>query len=154
MSLSRDLLDVAQSLLASRPGTEASARRAVSTACYALFHLLIDEACALWPVPEHRARLARQFDHKRMRDASAEFSRSYLSSTEIVQSTVGGVANAFLSTQQMRHKADYDRTSAITPVDAASAVYEVELAFFEWDRIKDERLAHDFLYALLFKDRS
>jgi len=50
--------------------SEANLRRAVSSAYCALFHLLIRDAVSNWKHAEHHARLARAFDHKRMKDAS------------------------------------------------------------------------------------
>lgn len=44
-------------------------RRAVSTGYYAVFHLLVEEFVGNWPFADQRARLARMFDHRKMRDA-------------------------------------------------------------------------------------
>ncbi len=41
--------------------------RAVSTAYYALFHLLIDEAVGNWSIARQRSTLARTFEHKEMK---------------------------------------------------------------------------------------
>jgi hypothetical protein len=49
---------------------QASLRRAVSTAYYALFHLLISEATSNWKRADQRHALARAFDHGKMRSAS------------------------------------------------------------------------------------
>ena len=52
MSLAQDLLDQADHLVnmdGANP-KQASLRRAVSTAYYALFHLLVDEAVSNWAV--------------------------------------------------------------------------------------------------------
>ena len=49
--------------------TEATVRRALSTAYYTLFHLLIESACNNWPEPQ-RSNIARQFDHRRMKEVS------------------------------------------------------------------------------------
>src|SRR5260370_40895720 len=46
---------------------QASLRRAVSTAYYALFHLLIDEAVSKWAVERQRSILARTFEHSKMK---------------------------------------------------------------------------------------
>src|SRR6266853_1280488 len=72
MAFPDDLLKVAQHLADLHPdGThQASLRRAVSTAYYALFHLLISEATANWSRPELRAILGRCFDHGPMKTAS------------------------------------------------------------------------------------
>jgi hypothetical protein len=89
-----------------------------------------------------------------MRDASNEFSRKYLSSPGVVESTVAVVANSFVRAQESRHEADYDLASTISHVDAASEVYSIELSFLDWEKIRSEALAQDYLYALLFRDKS
>src|SRR5690349_10876481 len=73
MALAEDLLKQAFLLLnkESRNPTQASLRRSVSTAYYALFHLLIQEASANWSRADTRDYLARAFEHKTMKDASA-----------------------------------------------------------------------------------
>jgi len=61
MSFSDQLLEQAYHLL-NKDGdepNEASLRRAVSTAYYSLFHLLIDEAVGNWGFAHQRSRLAR-----------------------------------------------------------------------------------------------
>jgi uncharacterized protein (UPF0332 family) len=55
MSFAQDLLEQAQHLVdwdGANP-KQASLRRAVSTAYYALFHLLIDEAVNHWGIARH-----------------------------------------------------------------------------------------------------
>jgi len=49
---------------------QANLRRSVSTAYYALFHLLISEATLNWARPELRPMLGRLFDHGPMCSAS------------------------------------------------------------------------------------
>jgi hypothetical protein len=69
MSFANDLLEQSYHLAHRDTGTpkQASLRRAVSTACYAIFHLLIDEAVNAWSVERQRGVLARTFDHGRMK---------------------------------------------------------------------------------------
>ena len=62
MSFPEDLLQQAYDLEAKEPSNQASLRRAVSTAYYALFHLLIDECVSKWAVERQRSVLARTFD--------------------------------------------------------------------------------------------
>lgn len=69
--LPEQLIEQAESLIRDLHANEASVRRAVSSAYYALFHLLIRDAIANWRHVDHQARLARMFEHKRMKDASA-----------------------------------------------------------------------------------
>jgi hypothetical protein len=76
MSLASDLLEQAQHLSRRerRRPRQASLRRAISTAYYALFHLLIDDATStLVSRAELRARFARAFDHGDMKNASRAF---------------------------------------------------------------------------------
>jgi hypothetical protein len=59
--------------LAARGGKnpkQSSLRRAVSTAYYALFHLLIADFTANWHVRGERARLGRMFEHRKMSGAT------------------------------------------------------------------------------------
>src|ERR1022692_4150586 len=72
MALHDDLLDQAIQLVHKEPKNpkQASLRRAVSTAYYALFHLLISESVANWGRVNMRASLGRAFDHGTMKDAS------------------------------------------------------------------------------------
>src|SRR5216683_5954604 len=69
MPFADDLLEQSYHL-AHREATnpkQASLRRAVSTAYYALFHLLIDEAVSKWAIERQRSILARTFEHGRMK---------------------------------------------------------------------------------------
>ena len=72
MAYPDDLLDVARQLTALHTENphQASLRRAVSTAYYVLFHLLVSEATANWARPDLRPALGRCFDHGPMRTAS------------------------------------------------------------------------------------
>jgi len=65
MAYSDDLLEQAQHLAQREPKRprQASLRRAVSSAYYALFHLLISETTKNWKRPAERHTLARMFDH-------------------------------------------------------------------------------------------
>jgi hypothetical protein len=72
MAYANELLELAQELANLHPDYphQPSLRRAVSTAYYALFHLLISEATANWQRPELRAILGRVFDHGPMKQAA------------------------------------------------------------------------------------
>jgi len=58
---------------------QASLRRAVSTAYYALFHLLIDEAVGNWGIVRQRSILARTFDHGKMRSVCDDHVKRFYS---------------------------------------------------------------------------
>src|SRR5580704_13418670 len=70
MSFADDLLEQAQHLAHREDGEpkQASLRRAVSTAYYALFHLLIDDAVNQWAIDHQRRVIGRTFGHGTMRD--------------------------------------------------------------------------------------
>jgi hypothetical protein len=70
MAYHNELLSNAKDVLVFKPQNQATLRRAVSTAYYSIFHLLIFESCQLWGLAERRQNLARQFDHDPMRTAS------------------------------------------------------------------------------------
>ena len=69
MSFPDDLLEQAYHLANREPESpkQASLRRAISTAYYALFHMLVDEAVGKWTVERQRSILARTFDHGKMK---------------------------------------------------------------------------------------
>jgi hypothetical protein len=164
VDLPEQLIAQAEFLLRDSALNEANVRRAVSSAYYALFHLLVQDAVLNWKHADQRARLARTFDHRRMKDAST----AILKEIGGVQSlaTTGGedeqasrfrlsaVAQAFVDLQQARHKADYDTGEPFPPLDAAVDVAQARLAFVTWFEVRDELVARRYLYSLLFKDRS
>jgi hypothetical protein len=99
MAFAQDLLDQAYHLANLERGDpkQASLRRAVSTAYYALFHLLIDEAVGNWGVPRHRSILARTFDHGKMKGISEDRIRSFYSSGQPPSAAqLKNVAQAFV----------------------------------------------------------
>jgi len=162
--LPEQLISQAEFLLREAAFNEANVRRAVSSAYYALFHLLIRDAVLNWKHADRHARLARSFDHKRMKDASTAILKEM--GNIPIQSTGGAdaeqqaarfrlstVAQAFVDLQQARHKADYDVGEPFGPVDAAVDVAQARLAFETWTDVRDEPLAQHYLYSLLFRDR-
>jgi hypothetical protein len=111
MAFADDLLEQAQHLARREPKRpkQASLRRAISTAYYALFHLLITSAVANWKRAGQRADMARAFEHRRMRDASAKIAnRPFHGQTAVVVTRLRAVAKAFGDLQQDRNTADYD----------------------------------------------
>ncbi len=163
--LPEQLISQAEFLLREAAINEGNVRRAVSSAYYALFHLLIRDVVLNWKHADQHARLARSFDHKRMKDASTAILKEMGNIAS--QSTAGAdaeqqaacfrlstVAQAFVDLQQARHKADYDIGEPFSTVDAAADVAQARLAFATWADVRDEPLAQRYLYSLLFRDRS
>jgi uncharacterized protein (UPF0332 family) len=151
----RDLLNSARSLGRAHPATQATLRRAVSTAYYALFHFLVEEACANWVRPEQRHALARTFIHKHMFDVSNGRIRQYKNATQgSAESQLYSVADASSRLQQERHKADYDMSNTLSAADVELAINLTAEAFEPWHAIRNEQIAQDYLFSLLFKERA
>jgi hypothetical protein len=150
-----ELLESAVSLARARPETQANLRRAVSTAYYALFHLLVGDACKNWSRPEQRARLARKFEHARMLAASKQCVDRYKNSDDgTAEASLFTVAHALFQLQEKRHIADYDLSKTLKNTEVALDISLVQDAFDAWSRIQNEQISQDYLFSLLFKDKS
>jgi hypothetical protein len=155
MSHPRELLDSAVSLIQVDPETQATLRRAVSTAYYALFHFLIEETCRNWIRVEQRHRLTRRFDHGIMATASRQLTgRLKKRADGSVEARLRSVADAFVELRQRRESADYDLSAVFSFNDVALDIFLVEEAFASWELIRHEQIAQDYLFSLLFKDRA
>jgi hypothetical protein len=126
MPFPEDLLQLANDLAKPTDPNQASLRRAVSTAYYALFHLLIDEAVSKWAVERQRSILARTFDHGKMRGVCDDVLKSFKGGA--VPPELNTVALNFIQLQQHRH----------TATDA----------FYAWHQIGTQDAAQDFLLQL------
>ena len=163
MPLAEDLLEPAQHLAKrekKRP-RQASLRRAVSTAYYALFHLLIHEATRNWKRAAQRPLLARAFEHGKMK-AACEKKRSELgalprAAPPAPELAVGqhlyAVLDTFIQAQQQRHTADYDNSKQWTRTEVLTQIAAVSAAFQSWKTIRNQDLAQDFLVYLLVRER-
>jgi uncharacterized protein (UPF0332 family) len=164
MALAEDLLEQARHL-ANREKTkprQASLRRAVSTAYYALFHLLIQEAVLNWRRTDQRPLFARFFEHGRMRNASekqrAECSgllarKPSLPAADIKSLRLHHVSHTFVEAQQRRHSADYDNSKKWTRTEVSTQIDAIQQAFTEWRAIRDQPVTHDYLLSLLGNPR-
>lgn len=164
MAFPEDLLEQAQHLARREPKRpkQASLRRAVSTAYYALFHLLIAEATRNWKRAALRHSLGRAFDHGAMRSA-CERKRSELnkylkprpapSHQVTVSEHLLTVTNTFIQLQQYRHMADYDSGKQWSRREVSFHLAALETAFRSWKLISDDDAAQDLLVLLLIKYR-
>jgi uncharacterized protein (UPF0332 family) len=152
MALAQDLLEQARHLANREPQRpkQASLRRAVSTAYYALFHLLTMSSVANWRTARHRAALARAFEHATMNQACKKTNdKTFPDPNAAAVRSLKRLANIFMQLQQQRHTADYDnskrwgRTEVLTQIDMAQE------AFDNWMAIREEEIAEDFLLQLL-----
>jgi hypothetical protein len=160
MAFADDLLELAHDLAdlhRERP-RQASLRRAVSTAYYAIFHLLIFEATANWARPELRAILGRCFDHGQMKAASetkvSQINFAFKdnapdSAEKTVAIHLRTVAKAFIQAQNRRNDADYNMVKDWEPLEVDKQIASVNDAFTTWYTIRDEAVAQAYLVSLL-----
>jgi uncharacterized protein (UPF0332 family) len=164
MAFADDLLEQAQHLARREPKRpkQASLRRAVSTAYYALFHLLITETARNWSRPNERHTLARMFEHTLMgkvcaakRDELNAYFNTHppIGPQQDVSRHLRIVAETLAQMLQHRHIADYDSSVKWTRTDANEKVESVEAAFTSWRAIRKEHAAQNFLVTLLLKER-
>ena len=162
---SRQLLDQARDLAElggrGRP-RQVDLRRAVSSAYYGLFRLLIDAACAEFAGSGPTARplrdaLARAFDHGTMKSACGSFAGGTL--PEAMQPALLGqttsadlrrLADAFVRLQKERHDADYNPALVYSRHEVRGLVSDVaELHDDLWPTIAGSNEARVFLWSLL-----
>jgi hypothetical protein len=121
-------------------------RRAVSTAYYSVFHLLVEDFVGNWPFPDQRARLARMFDHRKMRDAA--FTPLDVRSPTATESALVDIKTAFRQLQSDRHRADYDLGWNIVATDVKDAITLAEDTFTKWRSIRSEDIARHHLLSM------
>jgi uncharacterized protein (UPF0332 family) len=156
MALADDLLEQAQHLATREPKRprQASLRRAISTADYSLFHLLIAATILNWKHPHQRAHVAREFDHMSMKDASNKILKTEFGPSDaVVARHLKTVAQAFVELQQHRHAADYNYAKRWTKTEAQTDIDTAIAAFQSWKIIRKEKLAQDYLVSLLIRER-
>jgi hypothetical protein len=140
------LLQQARSILTQEPKRpkQASLRRAVSTAYYALFHLLVEDAAfAMFggnDATELRHVVRRAYDHGTMKQAARGFAggqpaaiwHPVLSrpSADLIL-----VATTLLELQEARHLADYDPGYRLTRGEARDLVDRAENAAATWQTL-------------------
>jgi len=156
MALPDDLLEQANHLANREPKRpkQASLRRAVSTAYYSLFHLLVSSAISQWKSPQQRAQMARGFEHGAMKEASKKIpNRQFDPADVFVADHLKIVAKAFVDLQQHRHAADHSYVKKWSRTEVQSHVDTAADALTSWKIIKNEELARDYLVSLLIKER-
>ena len=153
MAFAEDLLKQAFLLLnkETKNPTQASLRRSVSTAYYALFHLLVQEASANWSRIDTRIYLARAFEHRTMQQACtwAENAIYDPAISPQVVAKLRSVARAFRELQLQRHLADYSNATKWDRIKASAKVNQAKTAFHDWKSIRNEFVAQKYLVSLL-----
>jgi len=85
-----------------------------------------------------------------MKQASAKvLSEDFSGQDPQTVSTLRTVADAFIRLQDFRHRADYENTFTLTPIEALRQIALACDAFASWNTIRKERIAQDYLLALL-----
>ena len=156
----QQLLEQARHLVRREPKRprQASLRRAVSSAYYALFHFLVDRACRslLGGGTRHkpaRLILGRGFVHGAMAQASRSFSGGNLPRwfnwATPIPAGLREIASAFTTLQDERHRADYDMARPLTRSQAANFVQLAAAAIAGWPAVRDDGAAQLYLACLL-----
>ncbi len=167
MSLADDLLELAKkSVNYSRSDVlDARLRRSVSTAYYALFHLLVEDGAArLTGHSGLRMLVGRAFVHGEMYKTARAF-RSGPGGLPTTVSALGitlppelsTVASAFIDLQDAQHEADYNLGKSFVRAEARDLVDQVGRAFTDWRTLTTNPAHADvcdlFLAALLLGQR-
>jgi hypothetical protein len=173
LALHHDLLEQAEHLAKreTKKPKQASLRRAVSAAYYALFHLLVaDGAKRLSPANPEGLRLLihRTYNHGDMRTVCKGFAEGH---NATVQNKVPGnpppatrrlialpldlrlfaVAQAFVDLQEARHDADYNLGKQWNRLDVLNRVQTARQAFTDWAVIRGTPTATVFVVALVLQ---
>ena len=165
MSLHDDLIEQAWHLAGREPKRprQASLRRALSAAYYAVFHLLVSEAAkvvAPASPPGLRFRVQRAFGHSEMKEVCRTFAGGSISGLrrstrdlmpEPLQPELALVASRFVKLYEVRQAADYDRSVTYTRLEVRELIRFAKLAFRDWDAIRNTGNAAIFLTALLLQ---
>ncbi len=151
MSFADDLLEQADHLANWPPEKpkQASRRRAVSTAYYAVFHLLIDEAVNNWAVERQRSVLGRTIDHIGIKEKCADLLKRAKSDPDMPAELIS-VAQLFIKLREHRSLADYDNSKRWSIADVEAVLEAAQRAFADWRTIRTQPAAEDFLMQLLF----
>jgi hypothetical protein len=162
VSLHHDLIEQAQHLATRERGKprQASLRRAVSAAYYALFHLLANEGASRFVPnsPERlRAQTHRAFAHGEMKNACKQTIKSSGALLGLLISPLEAelktVAEVFVELQQQRHLADYDLSQSYNGIDVLGIIAKANTAISAWNRVRNTPNANVFLAALLLNSR-
>jgi hypothetical protein len=172
VTLPRDLLEQAELLAKKerRRPKQASLRRAVSTAYYALFHLLIEDAAGVLspssPVALRKV-VARAFQHAQIRNSCKDFVQADASvanrnPTHLpahieklvsfpLSADLIAVLSTFVDLQEARHAADYDLFEQWNRVDVLNKILTTRNAFTSWYNVRKTINAAIFMTSMLFR---
>ena len=159
MAFHDDLLEQARHLAnrERKQPRQASLRRAISSAYYALFHLLIAEGVSKWKITAQRPRLARIFEHARMNAASERVLNVRLFPSTVrdpaAVAHLRRIAATFSQLYEYRQTADYDTATQWSRTQVLALIDAVAEAFKSIKAIRDEPIMNDYLLSLFLKER-
>jgi hypothetical protein len=165
LSLPLDLIDQSEHLARRELGRpkQASLRRSVSAAYYAVYHLLAAAAVAQvapGSSAEQRERLRRALKHVGMKQVCKAFAypgAARRGFEELVppaiQPRLSNVAQAFVALQEAREAAEYALLETISRQDALAAVAQARQAVADWNGVRKTSEAANFLLALVMVGR-
>ena len=166
MTFESDLLEQAKDLAEKEPQKpkQASLKRAVSAAYYALFHFLVSEAASFMVkgTGQKGIRLVfqRAFVHGHMKKVAVSFAGGTVPdhwkgpmARQPVSRELKQVSTAFVDLQAARHEADYDLTHHLSRKDALDLIERSKRAITAWRKIRGTLEANVFLAALLVNER-
>lgn len=161
MTLEADLLKLARRLGAlekSKP-RQSSLRRAVSTAYYSVFHLLIQESAQQMApaTPANlREQVTRAFDHSTMRQVCVAFSGTSQIPKSIqgllnepIEPELKSLAKLFVDLQTQRHDADYNVNAKFTRLEVLALIRRARRTVGDWKNGEKSGNRKVFLTALL-----
>ena len=160
MAYPHDLLEFSRQMAELHPAVahQPSLRRAVSTAYYALFHLLISDAVAYCGDSQFASALSRVFEHGVMKSASdskvSEINGLFdpkppAEPTRTIMFHLHNVAETFGQAQNNRLDADYNLVREWQPGQVSLIIEGVEAAFKSWEIVRQEQPAKDYLLSML-----
>ena len=126
-------------------------RRAISTAYYAVFYLLVEDFVEHWDIVAQRPRLARMFNQQKMREAP--FAPKDKKNPTIAEMALMDIIWAFGQLQKDRHRADYDLAWNVVGTDVVDAITLAEDTFAKWRAIRDEDIARQHLLSMFGANR-
>lgn len=160
----QDLLAQAKQLIGAAPGAiEADLRRGISSAYYALFHLLIQETMSSVVIdPSFRPKVARALQHGSMRAVCEKYNPAKPNSVGqyiakeghgfpelVITPQLRDVAAAFIALYAAREKADYDDGVTVQHTEALTLAQQAEAAFQAWLIAQTDPSGTTFLQELL-----
>jgi hypothetical protein len=159
----KDLLEQARRLatLDVRKPKQANLRRAISATYYAMFHLLVDEACRVLIGAQHnqspfRQVLGRAFTHGAMKEACKSFGGGTLKKGVAkglpagltIPGEIRRLADTFVDLQEKRHLADYDLTERFKRSDVLRVITQVRNRIEDFKELPSSNEKRFFLACL------